>query len=106
MMVGSILSNCWGGLIAFAITFFVMLSRFYHPNEILITSSVISIITFFSMFLVRYLIGYILHTPESEGTDEEEQERVATSTVEFQDESSEDIAEVVRTMLNSDDNDT
>ncbi|MGA6192702.1 MULTISPECIES: hypothetical protein [Lysinibacillus] len=67
------------------------------------------------MYIVRTLIAYILYTPEvneeavegelgdneqttPEGTNQEVAS--ANSTVEFQDENSEEIAQVVRTMMN------
>ncbi|UZN00967.1 hypothetical protein [Lysinibacillus sphaericus] len=67
------------------------------------------------MYIVRTLIAYILYTPEvneeamegelgdneqttTEGTNQEVAS--ANSTVEFQDENSEEIAQVVRTMMN------
>jgi len=117
MMIGSLLMNCWGGLIAFTITFLVMLGRSIFPEKILFTATIVSIVTFFAMFLIRFLIGYILYTPDGEEDEHPSQlgseplqdelttERNHTSTVEFEDESSEDIAKVVRTMLNQDDSD-
>lgn len=67
------------------------------------------------MFIVRFLIAYILFTPEvdeeavEDDLDEKELDSTegvtqeaptANSTVEFQDENSEEIAQVVRTMMN------
>jgi hypothetical protein len=70
------------------------------------------------MYIVRFLIAYVLFTPEdaeevvegehgeneSENPEGENQETpTANSTVEFQDENSEDIAQVVRTMMHRED---
>ncbi|WP_285394653.1 hypothetical protein [Lysinibacillus sp. fls2-241-R2A-57] len=70
------------------------------------------------MYIVRFLIAYVLFTPEgddevvegdleeneTDNRNEENQETpTANSTVEFQDESSDEIAQVVRTMMNRED---
>lgn len=115
-MFGSIFYNLWGALIAFSFYFFITLRSAHLPIRILIGSVVAAILVFFAMFLVRYLISYILYTPESEEslTDDEHnesvqdennlesnlEEKVTNSTVEFQDENTEEIAQVVRTMMN------
>lgn len=114
-MFGSILYNLWAALIAFSIYFFIMLRSSDAPIQILIGSFVTAILVFFAMFLVRYLVSFILYTPEIEDslTDDEHREagqddndpehnhekKTANSTVEFQDENTEEIAQVVRTMM-------
>lgn len=120
MMFGSIFYNCWGALIAFAIYFFATFQTDF-PLRVLLGSFVVAIIAFFAMFLVRYIIGYITYTPDRELFEEFEEDKnemdskleqpknaevqgIVSATVEFEDESSEDIAEVVRTMINQDDN--
>lgn len=119
MMFGSIFYNCWGALIAFTIYFFATFQT-YFPFRVLMGSFIVALIAFFAMFLVRYLIGYVTYTPDNElfgdseiESDEMdnpiEQEEVynnrvnVSSTVEFEDESSEEIAKVVRTMIHEDD---
>lgn len=119
MMFGSIFYNCWGALIAFTIYFFATFQT-YFPLRVLIGSFIVALITFFAMFLVRYIIGYITYTPDNDlfGDFEVESDEIdsptqqvevhenrvnATSTVEFEDESSEEIAKVVRTMIHEDD---
>ena len=114
-MFGSIFYNLWGALIAFSIYFFSTFQESYTPLRILIGSFIVAIIVFFVMFIVRFLIAYILFTPEEDEeaveVDIEEKELesiegvkqevpIANSTVEFQDENSEEIAQVVRTMMN------
>ncbi len=116
MMFGSIFYNCWASLIAFSIYFFVTLLNSYSPTHILIGSFIVAIFIFIMMFPVRYFLYYILYTPE-EGIYEEFQEELNkiqeqnsenidsldnTTIVEFSDESSEEIAKVVRTMMNQD----
>ncbi|MDD1501254.1 hypothetical protein PVA17_00485 [Lysinibacillus sp. CNPSo 3705] len=117
-MFGSIFYNLWGALIAFSIYFFSTFLKPYTPLRIIIGSFVAGIIVFFIMYIVRFLIAYILFTPEdaedivegeheeNESGNREEDNRetpTASSTVEFQDENSEEIAQVVRTMMNRED---
>ncbi|KAB0441826.1 hypothetical protein D0439_17325 [Lysinibacillus fusiformis] len=114
-MFGSIFYNLWGALMAFTIYFFSTFLKPYTPLRIIIGSFVTAIIVFLVMYIVRFLIAYILYTPEvdeeavegelaeneqttPEGTNQEAAS--AQSTVEFQDENSEEIAQVVRTMMN------
>lgn len=114
-MFGSIFYNLWGVLIAFSIYFFSTFLKPYTPLRIIVGSFVAGIIMFFVMYIVRFLIAYVLFTPEgdeelvegereeneSENPEEENQETpTANSTVEFQDENSEEIAQAVRTMMN------
>lgn len=114
-MFGSILYNLWAALIAFSIYFFITLQSSDSPVQILIGSFVAAILVFFAMFLVRYLVSFILYTPEQEesladdehgeaGQDDNKLEQnyekqTANSSVEFQDENTEEIAQVVRTMM-------
>ncbi len=119
-MYGSIFYNCWTALLAFTVYFFVTLSQSQAPSKILIGSFVIAAIAFFVMFAVRYLLAYVLYTPEQQlfdliGNNEADGEQSgqehqlnnelqlpSNSTVEFNDESPEEIAKVVRTMINQD----
>ncbi len=117
-MFGSIFYNLWGALIAFSIYFFSTFLKPYTPLRIIIGSFVAGILMFFVMYVVRFLIAYVLSTPEDVeeivkgkhaenefvNREEDNQETTtANSTVEFQDESSEEIAHVVRTMMNRED---
>lgn len=115
-MFGSIFYNLWGALIAFSFYFFITLRSAYLPIRIVIGSFIAGILVFLFMFLVRYLISFILYTPEIEESlaDNEQNESIQdennlasnqekeliNSTVEFQDENTEEIAQVVRTMMN------
>ncbi|MFC5541227.1 MAG: hypothetical protein C0P75_013150 [Bacilli bacterium] len=119
-MYGSIFLNCWGSLITFSITFAIMYQVSIFPSQILLVSFFAALAAFILLFAVRYLIGYILYTPDDglfeefiEGTDEnnsvqEEEDEILerdtnslnqSSKMEFQDESSEEIAKLVRSML-------
>ncbi|WP_134018923.1 hypothetical protein [Lysinibacillus sp. YR326] len=117
-MFGSIFYNLWGALITFSIYFFSTFLKPYTPLRIIIGSFVAGIIAFFVMYIVRFLIAYVLFTPEgdaevgegnleeneSDNREEDSQEAMtANSTVEFQDENSEEIAQVVRTMMHRED---
>lgn len=114
-MFGSIFYNLWGALIAFSIYFFSTFQKPSTPLRIIISALVVAIIVFIAMYIVRFLIAYIMFTPEAneevdedgltdhelDATDGAKQEAPAVnSTVEFQDENSEEIAQVVRTMMN------
>ena len=118
MMYGSFLYNCWASLIGFSVYFFIVLQQPYvMPISALIGAFVTAFIVFFCTFLVRLFLGYVLYTPEEIGlpksidverqsnTKEERQIPLVeqTSTVEFEDEGSEEIAKVVRTMMHSED---
>ncbi|MGE7997299.1 hypothetical protein ACQKOF_01185 [Lysinibacillus sp. NPDC093190] len=117
-MFGSIFYNLWGALLAFSLYFFITFQKPYTPLSIIIGSFVAGIFVFFVMYIVRFLIAYVLFTPEgdeevvegeheeneSNNHEEENQETpTANSAVEFQDESTEEIAQVVRTMMNRED---
>lgn len=116
MMYGSFLYNCWAALLGFTVYFIIVLQQPYvMPISALIGAFVTAFIVFLSTFLVRMFLGYVLYTPEEvefqesievEGqpnTSEELQIPLVeqTSTVEFEDENSEEIAKVVRTMMHS-----
>jgi len=120
LMYGSIFLNCWGSLITFSITFAIMYQVSIFPSQILLVSFFAALAAFILLFAVRYLIGYILYTPDDglfeefiEGTGEnnsvqEDVDEISerdtnplnqSSKMEFQDESSEEIAKLVRSML-------
>ena len=114
MMFGSIFYNCWAALFGFTIYFLIaIINPFAMPLHTLLLSLIIGVCVFLIMFPVRYLIGYILFTPEevvfNGETDSNEEMTVENPmpaqqhTVEFADESTEEIAQVVRTMMNKDD---
>lgn len=113
MMYGSFLYNCWAALIGFTIYFIVALQQpLATPLSILLSSFLAAAILFVVTYGVRYLLGYVLFTPEPVVMEPIEQEIITseaeglelpqmdqTSAVEFDDESSEEIAKVVRTMM-------
>jgi len=116
-MFGSIFYNLWGALVAFSLYFFSTFQKPFTPLRIIIGSFVAGIIMFFVMYIVRFLIAYVLFTPEGDeevvegeleenesvNPKEDQETPTANSTVEFQDESSDEIAQVVRTMMNRED---
>ncbi|WP_068983133.1 hypothetical protein [Lysinibacillus xylanilyticus] len=116
-MFGSIFYNLWGALVAFSLYFFSTFQKPFTPLRIIIGSFVAGIIMFFVMYIVRFLIAYVLFTPEGDeevvegeleenesvNRGEDQETPTANSTVEFQDESSDEIAQVVRTMMNRED---
>ena len=122
-MYRSILFNCWIALIAFS---FYFIKTIYDtggtaaPIQTIMWSFIWAILGFILAYGLRAFLDYILYTPEqidsleteaiqsvSNGLDHEATSGSTlsvqnNSTVEFQDESSEDIAQVVRTMLQRD----
>jgi hypothetical protein len=122
-MYRSILFNCWIALIAFTLYF---VSTIYltggaaAPSKTIAMSFLWAAIGFVFAYMLRAFFNYILYTPEQIEVAMENENRQnvlkeyaddatsgslrnnSTSTVEFQDETSEDIAQVVRTMLNRD----
>ncbi|MEI4768552.1 hypothetical protein WAX74_02630 [Psychrobacillus sp. FJAT-51614] len=96
-MVGTILSNFWAALFAFSIYFFST-HPFVDPKSILLNASIIAIIVFLLTFLVRAIIAFVLKSPI------EEEVLVTTLNSEEINElpSSEDLARVVKSMLNED----
>ena len=116
MMYGSFLYNCWAAVLGFTVYFIIVLQQPYvMPISALIGAFVTAFIVFLCTFLVRMFLGYVLYTPEEvefqesievegqQNTSEELQIPLVeqTSTVEFEDENSEEIAKVVRTMMHS-----
>ncbi|KYG89530.1 multidrug transporter [Metasolibacillus sp. FSL H7-0170] len=117
-MLGSILINCWVALFSFTAYFvYAIQNPLATPIPTIGMSLGVAAIGFIIVFPLRYVLGYIFYTPEeivfseehdevAEITTSEEQPFVqqnATSTVEFADESTEDIAQVVRTMMHRED---
>ncbi|SOB93142.1 hypothetical protein SAMN05880501_101610 [Ureibacillus xyleni] len=115
MMFGSIFYNCWASLISFSIYFVVTLLNSYSPTHILIGSFIVAIITFIIMFPFRNFLFYIFYTPEEKlfekfqaeidkmevyKSEDDNNMMNGNTSVEFNDQSSEDIAKVVRTMMN------
>lgn len=116
MMYGSFLYNCWAALLGFTVYFIIVLQQPYvMPISALIGAFVTALSVFLCTFLVRMFLGYVLYTPEEvelqESVEVEGQRNTSeelqiplveqTSTVEFEDENSEEIAKVVRTMMHS-----
>ena len=122
-MYRSILFNCWIALIAFTFYFIKTIydtSGTAAPMQTIMWSFIWAVFGFILAFGLRAFLDYILYTPEqidgletetipnvSNGLDNEATSGSTlsiqnNSTVEFQDESSEDIAQVVRTMLHRD----
>lgn len=124
MMYRSIFFNCWIALIVFTLYF---IKTIYQTGGAAAPISTIAFsffwagIAFVFAYVLRAFLDYILYTPEhieismeTEGihniSSEVEDEATSGSTlsmrnnttIEFQDESSEDIAQVVRTMLHRD----
>lgn len=118
-MFGSIFYNFWAALLSFAVYFIAAIQNPYAmPLPTIGTAFIIAVIAFGLMFPVRYLVGYVFYTPEAPvllPAEEEQpgvsgQETGKTETVpqsghtamEAEDENTEEIAQVVRSMLQSD----
>ncbi|WP_042471958.1 hypothetical protein [Bacillus ndiopicus] len=117
-MLGSILINCWIALISFTAYFiYAIRNPFAMPISTILMSLGIAAIAFIVAFPLRYVLGYIFYTPEEIVFSDDNVEvgetpspaqqpfvqQNTTSTVEFADESAEDVAQVVRTMMHRDD---
>ncbi len=116
-MYGSFLYNCWAALFAFTISFLIMLvnaSAVIMPLPTMGIALLWAFVGFVGAYGLRGILYYILYTPKMSelvvSSDAEQTSsaihpgndvlsKPSTSTVEFSDESTEDIAQVVRTML-------
>ena len=119
-MFGSIFYNCWAALFSFAVYFIWAIQDPYaYPWPTIGASFVVAVIGFIAMFILRYFIGYVFYTPEGivfsdtvdgQGDGElvtENQNQFVTQdereAVDFEEENTEEIAKVVRTMLHGQD---
>lgn len=117
-MFGSIFYNFWAALFSFAVYFIAAIQNPYAmPLPTIGTALVVAAVAFGLMFLIRYFLGYVFYTPEAPvllQTEEElpaaakEEDKTQTvpqgdhTTMEAEDENTEEIAQVVRSMLQSD----
>ncbi|MER1988913.1 MAG: multidrug transporter [Solibacillus isronensis] len=117
-MFGSIFYNFWAALLSFAVYFIAAIQNPYAmPLPTIGTASVIAVIAFGLMFLIRYFLGYVFYTPEAPVLSQSEEELPVAAketdktktvpqgdhtTMEVEDENTEEIAQVVRSMLQSD----
>ena len=118
-MYGSLFYNFWAALLSFAAYFvWAIQDPFAFPWATIGTSLIVAIIGFIVMFVVRYFIGYVFYTPENILYSEMEADNTMKvenennqqfipkndrSTVEFEEDNSEEFANVVRTMLHGQD---
>lgn len=115
-MFGSIFYNCWAALFAFSVYFFMALNKPVLPSRILLGAFVSALIVFLVTFAIRFLIAFILYTPEDlddvqeHGGNKEQfvendqlvkREQEKQSTEEFSDETTEEVAQVVKTLLHT-----
>ncbi|MEK4228757.1 multidrug transporter [Solibacillus sp. FSL H8-0538] len=120
MMYGSLLYNLWAALFSFSVYFVWALQQHLPlPVTTIVSSFIAAIIVFIAMYPFRYILGYIFYTPHQVTFNEAQGEGFSStdetakygqfgrpekhSTVEFQDESTEEIAQVVRKMLHGQD---
>lgn len=116
MMYGSFLYNCWAALLGFTTYFVLALQQSYAlPLETLLGAFVTALVVFLCAYPARLLLGYVLFTPEevileqaeNEKEIQEQKEELQIPEVdhpammEFKDEDGEEIAKVVRTMMQS-----
>ncbi|HWK24513.1 MAG TPA: hypothetical protein VNS08_15905 [Ureibacillus sp.] len=114
-MFGSIFYNFWAAIIGFSLYFFCTLSDASLPLNSIVKSLLVAVVSFVLMYAIRLLLGYILYTPEEDVEKDIENEQLGeqpefqnskdsvgegtTSTIDIKDESVEDIANVVKSML-------
>lgn len=106
-MVGTIYTNFWAALVGFCIYFFARFLTNQSATSIIIYSFVFALSFFVLTFVVRALLSFIMYTPVPEETaneprNTEEKERGINSSNVPTEEQSEDIAQVVKTMLSKD----
>lgn len=96
MMVGTILSNFWVALIAFSV-YFLFSYPFIEGMGIIFNACIVSFVFFILTFLGRAIIRYIISNPkeEVEGMPIDNDAEILKSEI-----SPEDYAELVKTMLN------
>ena len=109
-MYRSIFFNLWAALIAFAIYFgytIYQTNGFATPIPTLVYAFLWAAFGFVVAYGLRFVLDYIFYTPMQaeianpieDGDTIQANNAGSTSTKEFQDESPEEIAQVVRTML-------
>jgi len=98
MMVGTILSNFWVALITFTV-YFLFSYPFIEGIGIILKASIVAVVFFLLTFFARAIISYIISNPREAMDDMpvEDDVRILKSEI-----SSEDYAELVKTMLNED----
>ncbi len=96
-MAGTILSNFWAALIAFSFYFFVSFP-FTNAFPILTHASILAIAMFVFTFIVRAIIAYVRKGPVM---DEEDNVDFLKEEYPPKD-SSEDIANIVKSLINKD----
>lgn len=113
-MIGSFFINCWAALFAFSI-YFLSTFRDGVPSKVIIGSFIAAAIIFVIMYPFRLLLGYILYTPQDQDILEEfgdtsdvsEEKNVVENPSNIDTKNSsetpEEIAKVVRNMMNEDD---
>lgn len=96
MMVGTILSNFWVALIAFSV-YFLFSYPFIEGMGIIFDACIVAFVFFLLTFLGRAIIRYIISNPpeEMEGMLIDNDAEILKSEI-----SPEDYAELVKTMLN------
>ena len=112
-MYGSIFYNCWGALIGFTLALLLQISEpFAMPMPTILTSLLWAAIAFGIMFGVRFFLGYVLYTPEELTYDPLDEDALQalqdlqsissqeSSALQFAETNNEEVAQVVRTMLN------
>lgn len=118
-MFGSLFYNLWAALFSFAVYFIVAIQDpFVSPWPTLGIAFLAAGIGFVAMYGVRLFIGYVFYTPEavvyleqdteadSNAIDDEQNQQFVPyknrSTAEFEEDNTEEVAQVVRTMLHGD----
>lgn len=119
-MNGSIFYNFWAALFSFAVYFIWAIQDPYAmPWPTIGKALVFAAVGYVAMYVIRYFMGYVFYTPEAFVYSEIEDEQInmeamsenqnqfvpqnERSTVEFEEDNTEEIAKVVRTMLHGQD---
>ncbi|MEK4629526.1 MAG: multidrug transporter [Solibacillus sp.] len=117
MMFGSLFYNFWAALFSFTGYFiWAIQDPFAMPLPTIGAAFVAGVIGYFVMYIIRYFMGYVFYTPENISFNEtaEQNENIETNIENdkqvpqngrstFEENNTEEIADVVRTMLHGQD---
>lgn len=113
-MFGSLYYNAWIALLAFTVYFLAKFQTNQLPLSIMLYGLLWAVIAFLLTFILRALIGYIVFTPVEEESPIEELEKdielastdenhnKVANTLSSDNPETEDIAKIVQTMLQQD----
>ncbi|AYC29264.1 hypothetical protein [Paenisporosarcina cavernae] len=99
-MSGTLLTNFWAALLGFTL-YFLSSFPFTSPVKTLVASFTWAFIFFLLAFVVRFVIHYVMEPKTPEALEEVEGEQLLKELIQpnAEDATSEQVAQVVKTML-------